>query len=249
MPISDHQLDQVVRAWHHHVVTIPQNIDPRRLLKDRDISTYRGLGINTAPELASALVEHRTTASLEMSHGYLFERVLGELGPTKLSREDKKLPGNRGIDFTHPAPGKLFVISLKASPSTFNGDITRATVANLVAAKKHRESQSDADDNPLAQRPRAVVMVRAVARGAKKKTTTPEGVLWLVGDALWERFGAGPNLLQRLNEALGRNPLDQDRYEKAKAESAKKLVSYLRLHGFADSRGNLDWTGLIKVFP
>ena len=249
MPISDHQLDQVVLAWHDHVVTIPQKIKPHGLLKDRDISTYRGLGINAAPEFSGALVEHRTVASLEMSHGYLFERLLQELGPTKLTREDKKLPGNRGIDFTHPTPGQLLLISMKASPSTFNGDITRATVDNLVAAKKCRESQSDADDNPLAQRTRRVVMVRAVARGAWKKTTTPEGILWLVGDALWERFGAGSNLLQCLNEALGRNPLDQNRYEEAKGEAAKRVVAYLHLHGFTDSDGNLDWTSLIKEFP
>ena len=249
MPITDNQLDQVVRAWYEHVVTIPQNIKPRELLKNRDISTYRGLGINTLADFSRALVEHRTVASLEMGHGYLFERVLEELGPTKLSRKDKKLPGNRGIDFTHPTPGQLFVISMKASPSTFNGDITRATVANLAAAKKCRENQSDADDNPLAQRPRKVVMVRAVARGASKKTITPEGILWLVGDALWQNFGAGPNLLQRLNEALGRNPLDQDRYEAAKGEAAKRVATYLQQHGFADSAGNLDWMGLIKAFP
>ena len=249
MPISATQLDRAVQAWNNYAVERPREIKPRQLLKDRDSSMYRGLGIEKAPEFAQALVEHRSTASLEMTMGHLFERVLEELGPTKVTKEDKKQPGYRGIDFLNRKPGLLEVITLKASLSTFNGDITRATVENLTVARKFWEDQPDADDNPLAQRTRRVEMVRAVARGAGRRTTTPAGIQWLVGDALWEHFGAGFNLLQRLNEALGRNPLDQHRYEDEKKRAADRVIRYLQDQGLARTDGTLDWAGLIKEFP
>lgn len=249
MSISETQLNRVVQAWNNYTVERPRQIKPRELLKDRDISMYRGLGIDKAPEFARALVEHRSAASLEMTMGHLFERLLEELGPTKVSNKDKKQPGYRGIDFINRQPGVLEGITLKASLTTFNGDITRATVTNLTDFKKFWEGQSDVDDNPLAQRTRRVKMVRAVARGPARKTVTPEGILWLVGDALWEYLGAGPNLLQRLNEALGRNPLDLARYEEEKKQAVDRVMRYLQDNGFVRRDGTLDWAGLIKEFP
>ena len=249
MPISEAQLDRAVQAWNDYAVERPREIKPRQLLKDRDASMYRGLGIERAPEFAQALVEHRSAASLEMTMGHLFERLLEELGPTKVTKNDKKQPGYRGVDFLNRRPGLLEVITLKASLSTFNGDITRATVDNLTEAKRFWEGQPGTDDNPLPQRTRRVTMVRAVARGAARTTTTPEGILWLVGDALWGHFGAGPNLLQRLNEALGRNPLDQHRYEEEKRRAADRVISYLQGQGFARRDGTLAWAGLIEEFP
>lgn len=249
MPISATQLDRVVQVWNNYAIERPREIKPRQLLKDRDISMYRGLRIEKAPEFAQALVEHRSVASLEMTMGHLFERLLEELGPTKVSKKDKKQPGYRGIDFLNRKPGLLEVITLKASLSTFNGDITRATVDNLTAAREFWEGQADADDNPLVQRTRRVDMVRAVARGAGRRTTTSTGILWLVGDALWDHFGAGPNLLQRLNEALGRNPLAQHRYEDEKKRATDRVMRYLQDNGLARTDGTLDWAGLIKEFP
>ena len=249
MPISKTQLGQVVQSWSDYTVQQPQKIKPGDLLKTRDISMYRGLGITIIEEFARALVEHRSAASLEMTMGYLFERLLEESGLTKVSKEDKKKDGYLGVDFIHPKPTGLEVVTLKASPSTFNGDITRATVVNLMAAKEFWESRPKPDDNPLAQQQQRVTMVRAVARGAPKRTTTPEGILWIVGDAMWDYFGAGPDLLQRLGDALGRNPLDHNRYEKEKEQAVTRVVGYLRRRGFAKPDGGLDWAGLIKRFP
>ena len=249
MPISEAQLGRVVQSWNDYTVQGPQKINPGGLLKTRDISMYRGLGITTAEQFARDLVEHRSAASLEMTMGHLFERLLEESGLTKVSKDDKKKDGYMGVDFIGRKPTELEVVTLKASPSTFNGDITRATVTNLRAAKEFWEAQPTHDDNPLAQHHRRVTMVRAVARGAPKKTITPEGILWLVGDAMWEYFGAGPGLLQRLSEALGRNPLDHHRYEKEKEQAARRVVGYLRRLGFTTPDGDLDWAGLIKRFP
>ena len=98
MPISATQLDRAVQAWNNYAVERPREIKPRQLLKDRDASMYRGLGIESAPEFARALVEHRSAASLEMTMGHLFERLLEELGPTKVTNNEKetaRLPGGR----------------------------------------------------------------------------------------------------------------------------------------------------------
>ena len=139
--------------------------------------------------------------------GYLYERLLEELGPRKVTQAEKRSPGYRGIDFLHTTPSELRVINLKAGLSTSNGDITDSTIRNLVGAKEHWGTLTGADDNPLAQRERNVVMVRAVARGKRKQTITGKGILWLVGESMWEYFGAGSGVSQEAQRGTWPQPL------------------------------------------
>ena len=249
MPVSDNQLDEVVQAWNKYAEQTPLRIAPADLLEKRDMNMYRGLGIAEASALAHQLVEHRSVATVEMTMGYLYERLLQELGPQKVTQAQKNRTGYKGIDFVQGAPGEFRVINLKSGLSTSNGDITGATRRNLSRAKVHWEGQTGADDNPLAQRKSKIVMVKAVARGRRRKTTTAEGILWLVGESMWEYFGAGEGLLNRLSDALGRNPLDYRRYEEEKARAAQRVVEYLNAGGLAGPDGKINWSTLIPKYP
>ena len=249
MPVNKSQLDAVVQAWNKYAEETPRKISAKDLLEKRDVNMYRGLGIADALDLARQMVEHRSVATIEMTMGYLYERLLEETGPQKVTKEQKKRPGYRGIDFVHRTPGELRVINLKAGLSTSNGDITAATRDNLRRAKEHWEAQALGDDNPLDQRESRVVMVKAVARGKRKETTTDEGILWLVGESMWEYFGAGKDLLKRLSDSLGRNPLDYQRYGDEKVRAAERVANYLAACGLAGHGGEIDWSALAVRFP
>ena len=249
MPISDARLDEVVQEWGQYAAERPREIDPRNLLDKRDLNMYVGLGINTAQQFAEALVEHRSTATMEMSMGYLSERLLEELGPTKVTQEEKRRPGYRGVDFLHRRPAELEIVNLKAGLTTFNGDITRATRDNLTAARDYWANQPEADDNPLGRRRRIVTMVRAVARGNRRRAETPQGILWLVGDAMWAHFGAGERFLQRINAGLQRNPLNFERYQEERRGAVRRVVEYLRQGGLIRPDGQPDWNALVARYP
>ena len=49
MPVTDEQLDNVVRAWNDYAAESPDKLSPRDLLEKRDINMYRGLGIAERP--------------------------------------------------------------------------------------------------------------------------------------------------------------------------------------------------------
>ena len=249
MPVTDEHLDNVVRAWKAYAAARPDELRPRDLLEKRDLNMYRGLGIAGARELAERMVDDRSIATLEMTMGFLYERLLEELGPKKVAQAEKDQPGYKGIDFTQVTASELRVINLKAGLSTGNGDINTSTVNHLGVAKQHWESHPQGDDNPLRQHDRHVVMVRAVARGPRRQTTTDEGILWLVGDSMWEHFGAGGGLLARLGEALGRNPLDYDRRQQGKNRAVARTLEYLVRAGLATRDGQINWSELVARFP
>ena len=52
MPITDAQLDAAAQAWRDYAAGRPDEIEPRLLLRQRDLKMYRGLGINTTQPLA-----------------------------------------------------------------------------------------------------------------------------------------------------------------------------------------------------
>ncbi len=249
MAITKGQLDKVVQAWNAYAEEAPRKVKAKDLLEKRDLNMYRGLGISDSRGLARQLVEHRLVATMEMTMGFLYERILQVLGPQKVTLAQKRLTGYKGIDFIQAMPGELRVINLKSGLSTSNGDITEATATNLGRAKRYWEGQRATDDNPLAQEGTRVVMVKAVARGKRKKTTTDEGILWLVGECMWEYFGAGESFLERLSEALGRNPLDYVRFEAEKVRVVDRLVEYLTLEGLANREGEVNWAEMVPKFP
>ena len=170
-------------------------------------------------------------------------------GPGKVAQAEKRQSGFKGIDFVQATASELRVVNLKAGLSTGNGDINSSTVDHLVEAKQHWESHAQGDDNPLRQRARPVVMVRAVARGPRRRTTTRAGVLWLVGESLWEYFDAGGGLLARLGEALGRNPLDYGRHQEGKNRAVARTLEYLVQAGLAARDGPINWSELVARFP
>ena len=247
MPITDAQLDEVVMGWNRYAEGRPENIDPNDVLVKRDLNMYRGIGIENISELALRLVEDRSVASMEMTMGHLYERVLENMGPRKLINAEKNRPGFRGIDFIHDTVSEHRLVNLKAGLSTANGDISTSTVANLTAAKRHWETTRGRDDNPLSSNQTDAVMIRAVARGSAKHDLTDKGILWLVGDAMWEYFGGGRDLLKRLGVALGRNPLDFTAYTgqiETAASRVRRTLARYELPG-----EEVDWDRLLNRYP
>jgi hypothetical protein len=248
MSLSDLQLNQIVEAWKVYAESGPDRMEPRDVLRSRDLNMYRGMSLTDPTQLATALANDRSIATLEMTMGHLYERALEELGPRKVSLEEKRRPGYRGIDFIEERSLEIRLINLKAGLSTSNGDISASTVRNLADAERFWLAQPMQDDNPLRRRERTVTKIRAVARGPSRFTTTTEGIVWVVGDAMWEYFGAGKGFLHRLGAALERNPFDHVRFEKAKASAAGRLLDYLIRGGYVKG-GQVDWARLIDAFP
>ena len=247
MPISDDQLDGVVEAWNEYVEQRPNGIKPYEVLKNRDMNMYRGFGITGPDNLVKRLIDDRSIATLETAMGYLYERVLEELGLQKVSKEEKKKPGYQGIDFIQLAGTELRVINLKSGLTTSNGDITAATKRNLKDAKDYWEQNPGVDDNPMRRAQRTVKMLKAVARG-KPRSVTTDGVVLLVGDKMWEYFGAGAGLLKRLNSAMGRNPMNHRRYQIRKTKAGKKVREYLDKHRLVRADGQLDWEAIADKY-
>ena len=247
MAIADERLDEAVASWKAFAEESPRRIVARSLLK-RDLNMYRGLGITDAVELTRRLVEDRSVATLEMTMGYLYERLVEELGPRKVTRDERRTPAFHGLDFIQTTPDELRLINLKAGLSTSNADISQSTIANLTNAAEYWRSHAQPDDNPLRQRVREVIMVRAVARGPRRNTLTDAGIRWLVGEALWTFLDAGPRFLERLGEALGRNPLDYVRHQAEKEAASTRALEYLRQGGFVSGSGAIDWDGLTAGF-
>lgn len=245
MALSNKDLDRIVVDWKQYAEESPGRLQPSRVIK-RDGNMYRGMGTVGADELALRLVQDYSVASLEMTMGYLYERVLEALGPQKLSNQRKRQPGFRGIDFVQTTPSEVRLINLKASTSTSNADIAGATLRNLEAAREHWSAHPATDDNPLGKGKKDISVIRAVARGPAKSATLPQGGLWLVGAATWEYFGAGANLLARLSDALGRNPLDNSRFKAELQRAADRVLAYLSQGGFVGSAGVIYWHKLIE---
>lgn len=248
MAISDERLDDAVDSWRTFAEESPQRIDPRDLLLKRDMNMYRGLGITEAAELARRLVDDRSVATLEMTMGYLYERLVEELGPRKVTRDERRTNAFHGLDFIQTTPAELRLINLKSGLSTSNADISQSTITNLTNAAEYWRSHAQPDDNPLRQRVREVVTVRAVARGPRRSTRTDAGILWLVGEALWTYLDAGPRFLERLSDALGRSPLDYARHQAEKETAASRVLEYLRRAGFVSDGRAIDWDRLTARF-
>ena len=117
MPIDDNQLGAVVRAWNAYAEERPGRIKARDLLDKRDINMYRGLGIAEAYDLAKNMVEHRSVATMEMTMGYLYERLLEELGPRKVTRAEKMKTGYRGNELRPCSCTGRYRRSWAASPT------------------------------------------------------------------------------------------------------------------------------------
>ena len=302
MQHCDKWMDPIVNAWRVYAAERPHEIRPSTLLRGRDLRMYRAMGITRVEDFARQLVDDRSTATLEMSMGHLYERLLEALVTNKVASVQRKESGYRGIDFFNLRPDAVEIINLKTglddrstatlemsmghlyerllealvtnkvasvqrkesgyrgidffnlrpdaveiinlkTLSTSNADISAASSLNLRNARDYwTEYYTRADDNPLEQRPERVIrMVRAVARGPRRARETQEGILWLVGDDMWEHFGGGPDFLRRLSDALGRNPLDLARYEEAKAGAARRVETYLTRTGLVESDGTVDW--------
>lgn len=249
MAINEKELADVVAAWHQYAESSPARIDPADLVKKRDMKMYRGLGIVNAHVLAAQLVQDRSVASMEMTMGHLYERLLEAFGLKKVTNQEKKLPGFKGIDFVHHTAGELRLVNLKSGLSTSNGDITAQTATNLVNARDSWINRNAPDDNPLQQKAPAVIMVKAVARGASKRTTTREGILWLVGEAMWEYFGAGPNALAALSRAMGETPLNHDTFKQGLDRATAKTLNFLQKQALVDDAGLVRWNELSQRFP
>ena len=101
MGISDSDMDEVAEAWAGYAAGQPDVIQPRALLQGRDLRMYRALGIERADELSRYLVEHRSIAALEISMGSVYERLLQELGTSRVAAGQRSQPGYKGIDFLH----------------------------------------------------------------------------------------------------------------------------------------------------
>ena len=249
MPITDEQIDNAVQAWRDYAEGRPRQISPASLVRQRDLKMYRGLGIEAAQDLAQRLVDDRSVATMEMTMGYLHERLLEELVTERVAADQRKNPGYKGVDFFNRTVAELQIINLKSGLSTSNGDISAATATNLQAARNHWQANPDgADDNPLARQRRNVIMVRAVARGPRKHQVTDEGILWLVGESMWEYFGAGPGFLNRVSAALGRNPLDYQNYGAAKGRAEGRVTAYLNRAGLVRQNGTLDWDRITALY-
>jgi len=249
MAVSDAQLDQVVLGWKDYAEKSPSRIQVKDLLKKRDFAMYRGLGVTTAVDLATRMVQDRSVASLEMTMGWLYELLIMALGPSKIGNKQKTQPGYRGIDFTQETVMETRLVNLKAGLSTSNGDITSATIRNLVESRDFHRALQTSDDNPLRRDRREVVMIKAVAKGSSKRSVTSDGILWLVGDEMWAYFDAGSNFLARVLDAMGRNPLDFERLKSQLADAASRVEKYLYAENLASRNGNIAWAALLAKFP
>ena len=246
----DEWIDRAVSAWRDYAAERPHEIRPSAILRGRDLRMYRAMGIETARKLAQQLVEDRSTATLEMSMGRLYERLLEARVTDRVAAVQRKEAGYRGIDFINRLPDAIELINLKTGISTSNADISAASAQNLETARNYwQEVSAQADDNPLGERiQREIRMVRAVARGPGRHQKTPAGLIWMVGDPMWEYFGGGPDFLRRLSDALGRHPLDLARYEEAKAQAAKRVENYLIRAGLVNPDGTVDWGRVAETY-
>ena len=250
MQDRNEKMDRIVIAWRTYAAERPHEIRPSALLRGRDLRMYRAMGIALVEDFARQLVDDRSTATLEMSMGSLYERALEDLVTDRVAAVQRKEPGYRGIDFINRRPDAVELINLKTGLSTSNADISTASVLNLQRAYDHWEKAlAQDDDNPLGERAeREIRMVRAVARGPKRCRKTDQGIIWMVGDAMWEHFGGGADYLRRLSDALGRNPLDFTKYEEAKRIAAKRVGNYLTSAGLVKPHGAVDWDRIAKMY-
>ena len=140
----------------------------------------------------------------------------------------------------------LELVSFKSGMTAFTADFGGRTVGNLLEAKKYWLAQL-AGANQLGN-VEQVVMVRAVARGPRKQAITRDGIIWLVGDALWEHVGAGKQFLSRVSAALGRRRLNIAAFDAAKSRAADRVVTYLDRAGLVQPDGTVDWVQLSEVY-
>jgi hypothetical protein len=249
-------LEDAVLSFRDYFAGLPADIDAAKLLRARALAMYWSLGIQTPEELARALVADRSVASREMAMGYLYERVIEAIGNArKLTNAEKKTW--RGIDFRIEAGRDVYLINLKSARATSNGDINDATMRNLAAAaKREREDQAErgrrGEDNPLRAQPGLVHAIRAIARGNSSTTTREyagEKIEILVGDALWERLGAGPGFGRRIQLAIGAVPVDATRLAEELSKAEERVVRELRRKECVTAEGSLDWEAVLEAFP
>ena len=112
---------------------------------------YRGLGIENVSELAMRLVQDRSVASMEMTMGHLYERVLEGLGPRKLSNKEKTQSGFRGIDFVQDTAAEHRLINLKAGLPTSNSKDNHHSVADHIVEKDCSQDPNSPSYHPESQ--------------------------------------------------------------------------------------------------
>jgi hypothetical protein len=182
--------------------------------------------------------------------GHLYELVMAELGPVKVSNAQKKQSGYVGLDFVQVTPTEIRLVDLAAAANTKNGGARTKSRQDLTAdaAFWQEQAENETNDNPMAQKGKSIVRIWAVGRGTPSHTSLDE-ILRLRGDAMWEYFGAGPDCLARIGEALLRNPVNGAAFHGAVGAARTRLVDFLQLKGFADANGELDWPALLPAYP
>jgi len=250
MALTDGQLDNIVASWNEYVSKFLGGIDSIALLGKKNLSMYMALGVIYPEGLAERLVNDYVSSSIENTMGHLYELVMAELGPVKVSNAQKKQSGYVGLDFVQVTPTEIRLVDLAAAANTKNGGARTKSRQDLTAdaAFWQEQAENETNDNPMTQKGKSIVRIWAVGRGTPSYTSQDE-ILRLRGDAMWEYFGAGPDCLARIGEALLRNPVNGAAFHGAVGAARTRLVYFLQLKGFADADGELDWPALLPAYP
>ncbi len=224
--------------------------------------------------MAGRLIDDYVASSLENTMGHLYDMLFARLAE-KVTNDQKKLDGYRGIDFIQKTLTEVRLVDLTSSSNTKNGGARTKSANDMKTNVQYWEKRENVptDDNPLPKKNRQVVAVWAVARGASSQKTVGN-ILRLRGDSMWDYFGAGPNLLQRLGSALANSPIEEAVYHSSLAIAKQRLTDTL-IQGYTkdgtlvidpnnpkqrirDSTtvvypmrldSDLDWPKLLRVFP
>jgi hypothetical protein len=253
---AEEALHEAAQSFREYYQGLPARVDARELLGKRALVLYWALGTSDPHEFAKVVVADRLAASREMALGYLYERVMElVVGARKLSNLEKKTW--RGIDFRREVGRDVYLINLKSARATSNGDISDATMRNLVSAVRRERADREGrersgEDNPLASRPGKVRAVRAIARGRASKTERVrdgETVEVAVGDELWRMLGAGDGFGRKVQDAVGDAQVDRAQFLRETAEAEGRVLGVLKSEGCLDSSGLLQWSRVLDVFP
>lgn len=243
---DDSWLSAAVSRWRNTYISgMEDHSNFSKLLVNKDLAMYQAIGCITDNDLARQMVSDYSVQQAEQTIGHLFELVLEEVGLEKV--EDKKSEGRFGLDFIQRIDGQRRLVELSAKPNSKSGSQRKGRVSNMLANEAFWIKQKN--DNPLSPT-LETVKVWASARGPSRCRPNRDGILEVVGDAMWSYFGLGESFTRRLSQELGKQQISMEELDSLKRSMEQRIADYLRENNYSDhATGNIDYASLITDHP
>jgi hypothetical protein len=226
-------IERALQDFHNKCLDRLKSLTVEEVLKRKNPYLFRAKGIQSAADMARAILDAFLASSEEELFGEVLERIAAFI-------VEQLYNGRRsayeGIDLEFEREGVLYLVQVKSGVHW----------GNSAQRKRLKQDFEAARSKCLSQRPELrVVCVEGICYG-RRAARSDAPYLVRAGQAFWEFLSGDPNLYLDLIEPLGKTAQAHSaNFERRRAQVIMQFEKDIA-ENFCDACGNLDWHALLK---